>query len=251
MTKIFLGCMGKYLRGSGAGKIWTDSLTFGVNVVESVLNGRHYVRSLKGMLLLGEIMQRLQWCEFLKLYEAQQYAELEILRRLKTCVHDKLQAESQKLLADFMKEGCRFVHDFAEFCKKYKAQSENFAYWNNCLNMVSLLKDLIRSDRIGNWTLHLQTVQRILPFFAAFDCTNYLRWCSVYLEDMRKLHETAPEVYNKFVDGQFVIERTPGTFKAVGADMCLEQTINKSQKSSGGINGSTRKKQYVAEWELI
>ena len=135
-----------------------------------------------------------------------------------------------------MKEESRLVHDFAELCKKYKA------FWDNFLNMVSLLKELIRSDREGNWTLHLQTVQRILPFFAAFDCTNYLRWCSVYLEDMRKLHETAPEVYNKFVDGQFVIKRTPGTFKAVGADMCLEQTINKSQKSSSGIIGSTRKK---------
>ena len=53
---------------------------FGVNVVESVLNGRHYVRSLKGMLLLREIM--LQWCEFFKIYGTQQFAdELEILRR--------------------------------------------------------------------------------------------------------------------------------------------------------------------------
>ena len=80
MTKIFLGCMGKYLRGGGAGKIWTESLVFDVNVVESVLNGRHYVISLKGMLLLGKSM--LQWCEFFKIYGAQQYAdELEILRR--------------------------------------------------------------------------------------------------------------------------------------------------------------------------
>ena len=80
MTKSFLGCMGQYLRGSGAGKIWTESLVFGINVVESVLNGRCYVRSLKGMLLLGENM--LQWCEFFKIYGTQQYAdELEILRR--------------------------------------------------------------------------------------------------------------------------------------------------------------------------
>ena len=33
--------------------------------------------------------------------------------------------------------------------------------------------------------------------------------------------------------------------------MCLEQTINRSQKSSSGIIGSTHKKLYVAEWELI
>ena len=80
MTKIFPVSMGKYLRGSGAGKIWTKSHAFAVNVVESVLNGRHYVRSLKEMLLLGEIM--LKWCEFFKIYGTQLYAdELEILRR--------------------------------------------------------------------------------------------------------------------------------------------------------------------------
>ena len=33
--------------------------------------------------------------------------------------------------------------------------------------------------------------------------------------------------------------------------MALEQTINKSQKSSSGIIGSTNKKLFVAEWELI
>ena len=80
MTKIFLVCMGKYLRGSGAGKAWTESLVFGVNAVESVLNGRHYVRSLKEMLLLEESM--LQWCETFKIYGTQQYAdELKLLRR--------------------------------------------------------------------------------------------------------------------------------------------------------------------------
>ena len=34
-------------------------------------------------------------------------------------------------------------------------------------------------------------------------------------------------------------------------DMCLEQTINKSQKSSSGIIGNTKKKDFVAQWELI
>ena len=68
---------------------------------------------------------------------------------------------------------------------------------------------------------------------------------------MHKLPETAPEVYKAFTAGKFVIKRTPGKFKAVGADMALEQTINRSQKSTGGIIGSTRRKQYVARWELI
>ena len=91
----------------------------------------------------------------------------------------------------------------------------------------------------------------LLPLFAAFDSTNYLRWCSLYLEDMHKLEETAPTVHQAFVDGKFAVKRTPGSFIAVGGDMALEQTINKSQKSPAGIIGNSRKKRYVAKWEIL
>ena len=85
----------------------------------------------------------------------------------------------------------------------------------------------MRADREGLWLLHLATVQKLQPVFAVFDRTNYIRWSSIYREDMRKLPETAP------------------------ADMCLEQTINRSQKSTGGVIGETRRKSFVTEWEII
>jgi len=64
MAKVALGCLGKYLRGSGVESILIESGTFGVNVVESVLNGRNYVRSVKGLQLLKEALSRLQCIEF-------------------------------------------------------------------------------------------------------------------------------------------------------------------------------------------
>ena len=45
MTKIFLGCLGKYLRNNGAESILIENSVFGPNVVQSVLGGTHYVRS--------------------------------------------------------------------------------------------------------------------------------------------------------------------------------------------------------------
>ena len=104
----------------------------------------------------------------------------------------------------------------------------------------------MRADREGDWNFHLHSVQYILPFFALFGCVNYLRWCSLYLVDMLHLPETAPRIYQAFLQGQFVVKRTPGKFKAVAADQSLEQTINRSQKSSGGIIGCARKKDFVA-----
>ena len=34
MAKILPGCLGKYLRGSGAGNIWTENLVSGIYVLQ-------------------------------------------------------------------------------------------------------------------------------------------------------------------------------------------------------------------------
>ena len=69
----------------------------------------------------------------------------------------------------------------------------------------SFAQDLIRADREGNWPLHLHSVQALLPLFAVFDRINYLRWCSLYLEDMRKLVDTAPDIFESFMAGKFQV----------------------------------------------
>ena len=70
--------------------------------------------------------------------------------------------------------------------------------------MMDVVHDL-RADREGIWELHLDAVQRALYLFAAFDCTNNLRWCSVYLEDKRRLSHTAPSLHSYFSNGNFSI----------------------------------------------
>ena len=68
---------------------------------------------------------------------------------------------------------------------------------------------------------------------------------------MRRLQETAPGIYQAFPSRSIFGKEDSWKFKAVAADQSLEQTFNLSQKSSGGIIGSTRKKAFVAEWEMI
>lgn len=116
---------------------------------------------------------------------------------------------------------------------------------------MATVENLIRSDCEGNWVFHKQSVQEFLPIFTAFDLTNYQRWHSLYLEDMHSLEKTAPEIHQALMERKFAMQRTKVHFRAVGADMALEETINKTQKDISGIIGSSRKKQFVAMWELI
>lgn len=252
MAKVVLACIGKYIRNSGAENILIESSVFGINVVESVISGKNYVRSLKGLQLLKEAFARLEWEAFFNEENIAKHNDLlNILLQLKESVAAKSTSSLNNLhnAQDYIISN--LVDDFDQFVSHSCEISETFRYWHNFLNLVYHLENLIRSDREGNWSLQLQAIQDLLPLFAAFDSINYLRWCSLYLEDMRRLPQIAPEVYSANMEGKFVIKRTRGNFTAVGADLALEQTINRAQKSASGIIGSSRKKKFVAKWELI
>ena len=252
LAKVLMGAIGKFIDGRGAKNILTESKAFGPNVVRSVIDGSHYVRSLKGLMLLAESIERLQWARFFQCKGTSAYIdELEILKLLKESVSEKARERSKRLLDRFVDDSLRMINDFNAFRADARINSEAFAFWDTFVEMVSILKDLVRADREGNWQLHLQTIQSALPIFAGCDHTNYYRWAAVYLEDMRRLQKDAPDVYENFAAGKFSIKRTAGKFNAIGADMCLEQTINRSQKSASGIIGSTKKKKFVAQWEII
>ena len=81
------------------------------------------------------------------------------------------------------------------------------------------------------WDLHLDYMQKAVELFEAIDATNYERWRETYLEDMRRLPVTAPEVHRAFMMGQFVVKRAISKFNAVGLDLALEQSIQRSKKT--------------------
>ena len=65
MEKILISCCGSYLQGCGIGSVFVANEIFGPGVVQSVLSGGHYVRGKKGMMMLAETLQQLQYQEYL------------------------------------------------------------------------------------------------------------------------------------------------------------------------------------------
>ena len=96
--------------------------------------------------------------------------------------------------------------------------------------------NLIRGDSEGMWYLNLDFMQKAVELFEAMDATNYERWRETYLQDMRRLPVTAPEVHRAFMMGQRAISE----FNAVGLDLALEQSIQRSKKTPGGVIGKTQ-----------
>lgn len=179
-----LKCIGKSLSGSWAEVIWLEAGVFGPSVIESsVLNGGHYSRCLEGMQLLAEAFERILYREFFAEQGIHPYSsELSILRDLQSTVEKKDITESPRYIVKFSEECTKLVDDLDKFIKARSESNENFKFWATFLDMIAVVQDLLRADREGLWELHLDAVQCALYLFAAFNSTNYMRWCSLYLD---------------------------------------------------------------------
>ena len=60
--------------------------------------------------------------------------------------------------------------------------------------MVHVLLYFTRTERTGNWLLHLSSTEAMVPYFYVMGRVNYSRWLPVYLADMNRLHNTHPDV---------------------------------------------------------
>ena len=54
-------------------------------------------------------------------------------------------------------------------------------YLDGLLKLISIFENLIAADREGNWRLHLQAIQDMLPVFCQSGSVNNQRYCSLYL----------------------------------------------------------------------
>ena len=69
----------------------------------------------------------------------------------------------------------------------------------------------VRSLREANFSMYLDALTELVPWFFALDHTNYAHWIPVHLRDMAELPKTHPDVYGESI---LVISRckTPSEF---------------------------------------
>ena len=71
-------------------------------------------------------------------------------------------------------------------------------FWLQYIEMIGILRMFIKAERIGDWNLHLQAVQKMLPYFAA---ALYTKSAYIYLQKMQQLPESHPDIHTSFLNG--------------------------------------------------
>lgn len=119
-------------------------------------------------------------------------------------------------------------------------------FWSMYIEMTHILRRYIQAERSGCWQDHLTEVQNMTPYIVSSGHKNYAVCLPLYLHDMKELDVTCPNIHKEFMQGNFCVRRTPGTFNGIWSDLALEQTYNKDGKTSllKGItqNPATREK---------
>lgn len=106
---------------------------------------------------------------------------------------------------------------------------------------------------MGNWNLHLDTVQKMIPYFYASGHFLYAKSCHLYLQDMLNLKERmTAEEYEQFTSkGYFTIRRSDKFWCGTWSDMTIEQSLMRTMKCLGGLtHGRGVKESVLSKWTL-
>ena len=79
----------------------------------------------------------------------------------------------------------------------------------------------------------------MLPWMTVYDHTNYARWGTMYLAEIKSLETSQPIIHPRFMNGNFVVRHGKGRFNQVSIDQATEWQ-NRICKISNGIFMITR-----------
>ena len=251
LLMTLLAIIGSRFGDAGLRDLAVQSEVIAEGSVESALNGKYYNRAIRLHKTVYEAIIRLLLDSFEDSLDGD---SLEILNRVKGHL-------SQLKLNLCQEEYERFVtiqdiqiweSKFEAYVSELRKNGRDLAkFWLSYKDLCELLFDLIYATRTGQWELYLACVDEVVPWTFAYDRQNYARYLVPYLDDMRALPETMPEVYTAFLEGHFSVQMSKANpFGQNEADKTIENTINRDSKTAGGYIGFSANYAATQRWVL-
>ena len=154
------------------------------------------------------------------------------LSHLETLLEKLLANEISKseIVSSFVLQNLEYKYfDKIENLKK----SRTGKLWIQYSDMILILRKFITAERLGDWNLRLKTLTEMLPYLAGHNL--YTKSLVVYLDSMKRLQDTHPNVYQHFIKGKHVIRRSDREWAGLSPDLVIEQELMRSLKTSGGL----------------
>lgn len=224
MEMSFFGVIGKYIAESGGPYLLNECHIIEKGSLPSFLSGKGYKRNKRVHQLLALAMETLHFKSFQLLLDEE---DLQVTDDLKTFLLSN-KSEQELSECNLSREGNNLLIKYHAFVEDTKNGHHGLTakYWMGYIEMMHLYHEFARSFRTGDLDLYIYCLPRLASYFFTFNHHNYARWLVIYHDNLLKLKETHPEVYNDFQNGCFSLKRTSKSFSRLPIDLTLEQTVN-------------------------
>lgn len=241
----------KVIRESGAEDILVTAGLCQEGTAKKIFGERaDYYQTMHAIRILSEAIWRLYWDAF-ETWVADRDTNLwcdRIEDVLKKLLQNKATASEQ---LDMIQSSPLQLSALQDQMLNFRTslQQPTSIFWSNFLEMSDILQRFIYYQREGNWLGYLCESARMLPYLTAAGHYKYgQQSLPLYLAEMKKLPNTAPEVHNALMQGIFVGRRADGNHNGVSPDMLLEQTYNADAKEESGLDGITLNAAARTKW---
>ncbi|CAG2232857.1 unnamed protein product [Mytilus edulis] len=207
----FVGSIGYLMSGSGLMNIFET--VYASTAVSHMLSGKAIARAVRGHFLLDTALTALILSNIYGIpvpkieVNSEENAEGNLTQTYDTSkvqIHDTCYTEEMSHATDlldlFLKgDVCLAdvnqsnsldtikdkIQQFRHSRSKYKTANLWFQY----MDMICILRDFIKAERTGNWTLHLESLKAMLPYFTASGHNLYAKSAWIYLNQMECLKD--------------------------------------------------------------
>lgn len=96
--------------------------------------------------------------------------------------------------------------------------------------------NILYSQRNMDYPLYVKILTELLPWVFQYNHHHYTRWLSVHIHDLDNLPKRSLLIYDKFMKGEFVTQRSNRKFSLLPHDQVRKQLVflKKNKVSSGG-----------------
>ncbi|CAC5414182.1 unnamed protein product [Mytilus coruscus] len=234
----FLGSIGNLMSNTGFKKML--ELIYVPNAVTDILSGTAVARVFRGHMLVDTAQYSLLISEIFNidvsklLQEPHSTIDSTEMRKIDQLCSQLTSGElsvSEACESDILKNLEATVRRRIEILK----QSRTTKLWLQYSEIVQVIRQFIKAERTGNWPLHFQSIQAMLPFFAASGHNLYTKTAYVYLMTMQSLDEDHPDVYASFINGNHVIRRSNRYWAGISSDLFIEQVLMRGMNTASGL----------------
>ena len=227
----FVGSIGTMMKGSGLELLFEEM--YAENSVPQIIAGKEIARALRAFMstqsaLMTLIIQNVS-------DRNPELPELKLLHEFHDKIMDGTHSEDKFESLTSTEEYRKFTEMIRREKSKLAEESRTAKLWIAFMDYVDVIKMFIFAERTSDWQLHLLAVTNMLNLFAATGHIHYAKSARLYVQEMRKLPETHPWLYQQFMHGQHTVKRTDKNFNGLWTDLTIEQTLMRTIKSRGGL----------------